>query len=278
MVKESKLAAVEQVKKTLAESPVIGLIDMHKAPSKQMQKIRNGLRGRATIKMMKKSILTHAIESMKDEKIKLIESYLPTQPAIVLTNMEPFRFYVAAKSMKFKTFAKAGDVANEEIWVAAGPTPLMAGPAISEFQAVGLPASIEAGKIAVRKDTLFVKKGEAIDAKKANILRKLNVEPSDVSLNVVAMYDGGKVYTKDVLDLAVAYPGMLKTAITNALNLSVEIEFPTKESIAYLLSKAAVAANALNDIVKAKSATATAEQPAAAAEAKAEATKSGGAG
>jgi len=282
MVKEAKLAAVEQVKKTLAETPVIGLIDMHKAPSKQMQKIRNGLRGRATIKMVKKSILTHAIESMSDEKIKQIETYLPKQPAIVLTSMEPFRFYIAAKSMKFKTFAKAGDIANEEIWVNAGPTPLMAGPAISDFQAVGLPANIEAGKIAVRKDTLFVKKGESIDAKKANILRKLNVEPSDVSLNVVAVYDNGRMYTKDVLDMALAYPEMLKTAIANARNLAVEIAFPTKESIQYLLSKAAIAANALNDLVKAKSETAPAEQPAAApaTETKTETTQSesGGAG
>jgi large subunit ribosomal protein L10 len=247
-----------------------------------MQKIRNGLRGKAVIKMVKKSILTHAIESMSDEKIKQIETYLPKQPAIVLTSMEPFRFYVAAKSMKFKTFAKAGDIANEEIWVNAGPTPLMAGPAISDFQAVGLPANIEAGKIAVRKDTLFVKKGESIDAKKANILRKLNVEPSDVSLNVVAIYDNGRMYTKDVLDMALAYPEMLKTAIANARNLAVEIAFPTKESIQYLLSKAAIAANALNDLVKAKSETAPAEQPAAtpATETKNETTQSesGGAG
>jgi len=249
MVKEAKLAAVEQVKKTLAESNVIGLIDMHKAPSKQMQKIRNGLRGRATIKMVKKSILTHAIESMGDAKIRNIESYLPTQPALVLTDMEPFKFYVAAKSMKFKTFAKPGDIAHDEIWVNAGPTPLMAGPAIADFQAVGLPASIEAGKIAVRKDTLFVKKGDAIDAKKASILRKLNVEPSDVSLNVVAVYDNGHVYTKDVLDLALAYPAMLQAAIANARNLAVTVAWPAKGSIQYLLSNAVIAAKALKEIV-----------------------------
>lgn len=249
MVKEAKLAAVEEVKKTLASSHIIGLIDMHKAPSKQMQKIRNGLRGRATIKMVKKSILTHAIESMKDSKIKTIENYLPMQPALVLTTMEPFKFYVAAKSMKFKTFAKPGDIANDDIWVNAGPTPLMAGPAISDFQAVGLPASIEAGKIAVRKDTLFVKKGEAIDSKKASILRKLNVEPSDVSLNVVAMYDDGLVYTKDVLDLALAYPTMLQAAIANARNLAVTVAWPSKESIVYLLSNAVIAAKALKEIV-----------------------------
>lgn len=281
MVKEAKLAAVEHIKKTLSESKVIGLVDMHKAPSRQMQKIRNGLRGRATILMVKKSILTHAIEALGDEKIREIEQHLPKQPAIVLTSMEPFRFYVAAKGMKFKTFAKAGDVSVEDIWVSAGPTPLMAGPAISEFQAVGLPASIEAGKIAVRKDTLFVKKGEAIDAKKANILRKLGVQPADVTLNVVAVYDSGRVYLKDALDLALAYPEMLKVAITNARNLAVDIAFPAKESIQYLLSKAVVAAKALNGIVvKAEAATAKAPEPAPEAEAKGETTQNanGGAG
>jgi len=281
MVKEAKLAAVEQVRKTLSESKVIGLVDMHKAPSRQMQKIRNGLRGRATILMVKKSILTHAIDAMAGENadIRQIEAHLPKQPAIVLTSMEPFRFYVAAKGMKFKTFAKAGDVSVEDIWVSAGPTPLMAGPAISEFQAVGLPASIEAGKIAVRKDTLFVKKGEAVDAKKANILRKLGVQPTDVSLNVVAVYDSGRVYLKDALDLALMYPEMLKVAITNARNLAVDIAFPTKESVQYLLSKAVIAAKALNDIVV-KAAPAKAPEPVPEAEAKGETTQNvnGGAG
>ncbi|MFH1623012.1 MAG: 50S ribosomal protein L10 [Candidatus Aenigmatarchaeota archaeon] len=289
MVKEAKIAEVEQVKKTLAESPIIGLVDMHKAPSRQMQRIRNGLRGKATIRMVKKSILTHAIEAMGDENIKQIESHLPKQPAIVLTGMEPFRFYVAAKGMKFKTFAKAGDVSNDDIWVNAGPTPLMAGPAIGEFQAVGLPANIEAGKIAIRKDTLFVKKGEVIDAKKANILRKLGVEPTDVSLNVVAMYDNGRIYLKEVLDLALRYPEMLKTAISNARNLAVDIAFPTKESMQYLLSKAVIAAKALNEIVvKAVSAKepepvpapeiAAGQTAAPEAEAKGETTQNGGAG
>jgi len=281
MVKEAKLAAVAQVRKTLSESKVIGLVDMHKAPSRQMQKIRNGLRGRATILMVKKSILTHAIDAMAGENadIRQIETHLPKQPAIVLTSMEPFRFYVAAKGMKFKTFAKAGDVSVEDIWVSAGPTPLMAGPAISEFQAVGLPASIEAGKIAIRKDTLFVKKAEAIDAKKANILRKLGIQPSDVSLNVVAMYDSGRVYMKDALDLALAYPEMLKVAITNARNLAVDVAFPTKESVQYLLSKAVIAAKALNDIVV-KAEPAKAPEPVPEAEAKGETTQNvnGGAG
>jgi len=281
MVKEAKLAAVAQVRKTLSESKVIGLVDMHKAPSRQMQKIRNGLRGRATILMVKKSILTHAIDAMSGQNadIRQIEAHLPKQPAIVLTSMEPFRFYVAAKGMKFKTFAKAGDVSVEDIWVSAGPTPLMAGPAISEFQAVGLPANIEAGKIAIRKDTLFVKEGEAIDAKKANILRKLGVQPTDVSLNVVAVYDSGRVYLKDALDLALAYPEMLKVAITNARNLAVDVAFPTSESIQYLLSKAVIAAKALNDIVV-KAAPAKAPEPAPEAEAKGETTQNinGGAG
>jgi large subunit ribosomal protein L10 len=249
LVKEKKVERVEEIKKLIGSSPVVGIIDMHKTPTKQLQQIRKGLRSKAVIKMAKKTILKYAFEGLKDEKMKQIENYIPTQPAIILTDMEPFKFYILVKNLKFKTFAKKGDVSKEDIWVSSGPTSLMAGPAISELQQVGLPASVESGRIAIRKDTLFVKTGEEIDIKKAGVLRKLNIEPIDVTLNIVAIYDKGLVYAKDLLDTALVYPSMLPQAFEKALNLSVHVCFPTKESIKYLLSKAVRAAGGLNSVV-----------------------------
>ncbi len=248
MVKEEKLKAVEMLREEIEKTPVIGLIDMHKMPSKQLQEIRKSLRGKAKIKMVKNIILKFAIDGAKKEKIKDIEAFMPKQPAIILTDIETFRLYTLVNKLRSKTFAKEGDIAKEDIWVSAGPTSLMAGPAISELQQAGVPASIESGKIVVKKDACVVKEGETISAVKANALRKLKIEPMEVLLNIVAVYASGDIYTKDVLILTTEYPQMLSQAFNNALNLSVSIVFPVKENIKHLLAKANQAAKAISGL------------------------------
>jgi large subunit ribosomal protein L10 len=254
MVKEQKIARVEELRKTIGGYSVLGLIDMHKAATRQVQKIRKGLEGNAVIRMTKKSTLLYALEAIGGDGMKQLESLIPKQPAILLTNEDPFRFYVKVKSLRFKTFAKKGDKTTEDIWVFAGPTSLLAGPAISDFQGVGLVAGVEAGKIAIKKDALFVKAGEEIDNKKANILRKLNIEPVEVTLNVVALCDKGSIFGKESLEMSLAYPGMLTQAYNSALNLSVFIEFPTKENMKQLLIKAVRSANAVSGLSSKKEA------------------------
>jgi len=252
MLKENKIKLTEEIMDSINESPVIGIIDMYKTPSRQLQQIRKELREKAVIRMIQKSVLIHALDGVKDEKIKQIKDRMPKQPTLILSDLAPFKLYALVKGLKFKTFAKAGDVSKEDIWIFAGPTNLLAGPAISEFQQAGIPAGIEAGKIAIKKDKLVVKAGEPINAEVSNILRKLNIEPIYVTLNIIAIYEEGNVYTEDSLKLVLEFPGMIPKAFNDALNLSVTICYPTKQNIKYLLSKASMEANALSGLVKIK--------------------------
>ncbi len=250
MVQEEKIQKVKNVKKLIESHTVIGLVDMYKMPSKQLQQIKKELRGEAVIKMTKKTILNHALEELDNGNIKKIEDFYPRQPALILSDKGPFKLYKLVKNLKFKTTAKPGDVPDENIWVHAGPTNLMAGPAISEFKKVKLPATIEGGKIVLRKDKLFIKSGEEIDTSQADILRKLDIEPIDVTLNIVSIYKDGMIYEESVLKLVLEYPGMLPAAFQKSINLSVNIDYPTKENINYILSKASMKANALKKVVK----------------------------
>lgn len=249
MIKEEKIKAVEKLKEELEKTAVIGIVDMHKMPSKQLQEVRKSLRGKGKLIVIKKVILKFAIDSVKKEKIKDIETVMPAQPAIILTDMDAFKLYTFVDKLRFKTFAKDGDVADEDIWVSAGPTSLMAGPVISELQQAGVAASIEGGKIKIRKDACIVKAGEPISVVKAGVLRKLKIEPMEIVLNIVGIYENGDIYHKDILNLTAEYPQMLLHAFNNALNLSVSIVFPTKENIKYLLAKANRAANAINALI-----------------------------
>lgn len=247
MVKEQKLKEVEKMKQMIEKHSVIGIVDMHKLPSKQMQKIKKKVKGTAEMKMTKKTVLLHAIESANKKDIKKLLEILPQQPAIIFSDIEPFKLYLTVDKLKSNAPAKAGDTAPEDIVVKAGPTNLLPGPAISELSKVGIPAGVEEGKIAVKKDTTVAKKGQQISAPLASALRKLNVEPILVGMNIVAIYQDGMIYKKDILSLVGdTFVNKLKQAFSEALNLSVAIAYPTKENIGYLLAKASMQAEALN--------------------------------
>lgn len=239
MVKEHKLKAVEELRKKIEGHPVIALLDMHKLPSKQYQEIQKHIRDSVQIVMTKKSILTHALEGSNKPKIKDFEKLVPTQPALIFTNLDPFKFYMAATKMRSPTYAKEGDVAEDEIAVSAGPTGLMPGPVISEFSKVGIPAGVEEGKISIKKDKVVARSGDLISKDLANILRKLKIQPIRVGLNIAAVYDNGTIYMKDVLSLAgQGYVDRTLLAHQQAINLSIAAGYPTKENIKLLLAKA----------------------------------------
>src|SRR2546425_792053 len=150
MLKKEKISQVEQLKKMFDENPVVGIIDLHKLPARQLQEIRKSLRDKVLIKVTKKSMLLHALKKSEKNKIGELEKIIPQQPGIIFTSMDPFVLFKKVNSLRSLTFAKEGDVAQGEIWVHAGPTNLLPGPAISELSKAGIPAGVEEGKIAVK--------------------------------------------------------------------------------------------------------------------------------
>jgi len=251
MVKEEKKQQVEKLRQLIEQYPVIGIIDMHKLQSKQLQIIKKKMRGKAVITLTKKSILTHAIHAAKKEKILELEKILPQQPGIAFTELGGFNFYGTINKMKSSTFAKAGDIAISDIVVSEGPTDLLPGPAITELTRVGIPAGVVDGKIAVKKEKVVVKKGDAISAELSVALRKLKIEPMEVGINIVAIFENGMIYTKDSLSLVgEGYVNKLKQAYTEALNLSVAVGYLTKQNIKLLLVKAIRSARAIEGKIK----------------------------
>jgi large subunit ribosomal protein L10 len=249
MAKQKKVEEVQKLSKLIEEHPIFGIIDMHKLPSRPLQNVKKKLRDIGTIKMTKKSILLFALKSAKVDGIQKIESFIPQQPAIILSKQNPFKTYALVDKVKTPAPAKEGDVAPDDIKVSAGPTNLMPGPAISELTKVGIPAGVEEGKIAVKKDVVVAKKGVVISKPLASALRKLNIEPMLIGVNVVALFEKGIIYGKESLSLVgEGYVNKLREAFQNALNLSVSISYPTKENISLLLVRAQREANALEKL------------------------------
>ena len=158
-IRPEKLKMVEELTRTIDNYPITGIIDLFKLPAAALQNMKVKLRGKASIKVSKKSILVHALQ--KSSKKQLLE-LLPEQPAILLTESDPFKLYKIIQKSKSSVAAKAGDVPTFDVEVKAGLTDLMPGPAISTLTKVGIPAKVEGGKIAVQRDKIVIKADENI--------------------------------------------------------------------------------------------------------------------
>ena len=236
-----KKESVSKLAKQISKSKVIGVIDIHGVPAPAFQTMRTNLRGKAEITMLKNTLLKIALEqAAKDKKgIDKLTQAVDGQCAIVTSELNPFRLFKQLDSTKTKMPAKGGEVAPDDIEIKAGETPFKPGPVVGELQKAGLPAAIEQGKVVIKKDKLLVKRGDKIPREVALVLSKLEIFPLTVGLNLNAAFEDGRVFLKDVLAVDdVEILNRVKAAASGALNLSVFIAFPTKQSIQVMLSKA----------------------------------------
>lgn len=189
-----------------------------------------------------------ALDKIKNEKkgAEELEKYFEGMPALLFTNESPFKLSKLLQKSKSKAPAKAGQTAPDDITINKGPTPFAPGPIISELSSVGLKVGVEGGKVAVKEDTVIVKKGEKIKPKVAEILTRLDIKPMEVGLGLVAAYEDGIIYQKDILKIDEAeFNNKLNSAAAQAFNLAFSITYTTKDNINLLISKAFNDAKAL---------------------------------
>ncbi|MFH8080356.1 MAG: 50S ribosomal protein L10 [Candidatus Aenigmatarchaeota archaeon] len=246
MVKKEKLDALNEIKENIKKYSVIGIVDLYKMPSEQLQAIRKELRGQVVIKMYKKKVVEKAFEQSNVKNLLKLYEYNALQPALVFTNINPFKLYKIFEKNKTPTYAKEGDIAPNDIVIKEGPTKLPAGPAIGELQRAKIPAMVKEGKIHISKETIVAKKGSVITPEIANILKKLEIQPMEIGINLLAAWENEIVYDSSLLAVSEEeYKSKLKEAHQNALNLSIGISYPTRENIEILLRKAFINAKSL---------------------------------
>ena len=168
-----------------------------------------------------------------------MNKYLDKQTALIFTNESPFKLYKALEQTKTPSPIKGGAIAPVDIVVQKGPTSFPPGPILGELQSAGIPASIEAGKVAVKETKVVCKAGEAVPQKLATMLSKLEIYPLIVGLDLRAAYDDGTIYEPELLAIDESqYFSDIIRAAQNAFNLSVNTAYPTSATIGTLLSKA----------------------------------------
>jgi large subunit ribosomal protein L10 len=226
---------VEKIKK----SKTLMLVSVKGLPSRQFQEIKKSIRDDAFVKITRKNIISRAIQTFGKESILPLKDHITSDIAVVISDKDGYDLARIIGKKKTKVFAKAGQIANEDIEIKDGPTDLVPGPAISELGALGLQISVENGKIAIKASKVIVKQGEAIKDTVAAVLQKLNIQPFSVGLIPLVIYDvpEEKIYTHITID-SDGYTDMLKTAAAKSLHLARKINFYCKETMGYLLAKA----------------------------------------
>ncbi|MFH7880520.1 MAG: 50S ribosomal protein L10 [Candidatus Aenigmatarchaeota archaeon] len=248
MKKEEKIRLAQEIGEEIKNHKTLVIFDLFKIPTKELKEIRKSLESFGKIIILKKSTFYYSLKNIGIDTTQF-ENLGLKQIGIFLTNEEPFSIYKKICETKTERFAKEGDVAETDIWIYSGPTQIKAGPSISEFARLKIPAGVEGGFIAVKKDTQVAKKGDKISKELASLLRKLKIKPISVVLNVIGIYYNNKIYDKNTLDLVFEYPKLIISAYQNALNLTINICYPTKENINMLISNAYLKAKALENLV-----------------------------
>jgi len=114
-----------------------------------------------------------------------------------------------------------------------------AGPALAELKMAKIDVKLDKGKIAIASDCHVAKKGDVITLQLASALAKLNITPMEIGLKIIAVVEKGLVYMPDVLDIdEEKFMADLTGAYRNALNLSVNAGYPTKDSIKIMIQTA----------------------------------------
>ncbi len=238
---KEKHATVAEFSKLLEEYPIVGVVNMNNLPTKQLQNMRAQLRKTVVLRMTKRRLMKKAIEHAKTKKagIEKLISHMEGMPAMIFTKDNPFALCKKLAKNKSTAPAKAGQIAPRDIEVKAGPTSFAPGPIIGELGSVGLKAGIENAKVVIKTDAVVAKKGDVISDKLAGILMRLGVEPMEIGLDLTAVYENGSIFTKQVLAIDEdEYKNNIGKAGRWALNLAVEMAYPTKDTTPLLVQKA----------------------------------------
>ncbi|MEK6868796.1 MAG: 50S ribosomal protein L10, partial [Nanoarchaeota archaeon] len=247
-IPEHKKNIVDEMCDLMRKSSITALVNMSDMPAPQLQAIRREMKGKISIYMTKKRLMKIALDKSKDKKknIEALANYFEGMPAFIFSNENPFRLSRLLQKSRTKAPAKAGQIAPGDIVISKGPTPFAPGPIISELSSIGLKVGVEGGKIAIKENTVIARKGEKIKPKVAEILARLDIRPMDVGLGMVAAYEDGIIYGRDVLETdEKAFSDKLNNAAAQAFNLAFNIAYATKGNISLLIAKAFNDAKAL---------------------------------
>ena len=248
-IPSAKLEEIEELKENIKKFRTVLIASCKGLPGLQYHAIKKDLRGKAEIKMTKKTLFSRAIDGIEKGQIKNLKKEIGADISLFFSDLDPFALSGLLSDNQSPSKARAGDIAPEDIEIEAGPTELIPGPAISELGAVGLKVSVKGGKLEIMKGAIVAKKDKEINSNVASVLAKLNITPMRVGFLPLAAYDSenDKVYVGIKIDKEETLEE-LRTLVGKALGFATNLEYPAKETMSYFIAKAFAEEKALANL------------------------------
>ncbi|MGY5871624.1 MAG: 50S ribosomal protein L10 [Candidatus Thorarchaeota archaeon] len=241
-----KVDSVESLTITINDSKMIGLVNVEGVGAKQLQGIRDSLRGSAVIKMSRNTLMIRALEKSTKKGVKDLIEYVTGPVAFVFSEQDPFVLSKFLAANKAAAPAKGGQTSPKNIIVPAMNTGVAPGPFISELAGLKIPSRVKGGSIHITDDTVAVKAGGIISNAMAMMLSRLGIEPMELQLKLIAAYTDGQVLTADSFEIDLE--GLFSQVLLGhqyAVNLSVNTGIPTEETMPLIIAKANMEAKSL---------------------------------
>lgn len=240
MVSQSKQQLVLAITKKVVDFPIVGVVNLESLPAQQLQVMRSTLRKKGVeIVMARKRLLSKSLADSHKTNIDQLIKKIKGMPALIFSKDNPFSLYGTIQKNKSEAPAKAGQTAPRDIVVKAGATNFAPGPIISELAAVGIKTKVDAGKLAILADVTVAKEGATISAKLAETLKRLDIKPMEIGLDLVAVWENGLVFNaKDLHIDEKEFTQKIVDAARWAVNLAVEAAYPADEVVEILVQKA----------------------------------------
>ena len=248
---------VSELAEILSNDGIVGIVDIGGVPAGNMLGMRDSLRDQMTMTMSKKTLIRIAWEQAglsKDSLGQLLDGAV--QPCIVHSeSLNSFELFATLDKTRQGRAAKEGEKAPSDIVVEKGPTEFGPGPIVGEFNAVGIPAKIDKGKVAIQKTVTVVNEGETISGDLGIMLAKLGITPIEIGLILTGAIEGGIVFPASSLNLDLdGFKSDVISATSGAFNLACNTRWFSTTTIPTLLTKAssesmsvAIEAGVVND-------------------------------
>jgi large subunit ribosomal protein L10 len=239
MVSETKKNFVQKLIKLVQDYPIVGVLNLENLPAQQFQKMRKMLLQEDVILAVgRKRLLERALIESKKEHIEELKDKLKGMPALLFSKGNPFTLYSLIQKNKSEAPAKAGQSAPKDVEVKAGMTNFAPGPIISELAAAGIKTKVTDGKLEIINDVIVAKEGDEITPPLAETLKRLDIKPMEVGLDLVAVWEEGLVFAAKQLRIdEQEYSDNFTKAAQEVMNLAIEAGYVCDDTIEILLQK-----------------------------------------
>jgi large subunit ribosomal protein L10 len=263
-IPKRKLNVIKDLKNLFSNKKTVLICSIKNIPASQFQEISKKLRGKAIVRVPKKSLVFRAIDEFGNEKAIELKQNIDENFALLFSDLDTYELSTVLTRNKTPSKAKVGQEAPFDIEIPAGPTDLVPGPAISELGALGIQIQIKDGKIEIKTPKIIAKKGEKIKQGAADLMSKLDIKPFSVGFTPLVALDTeiNTIYTEIKIDKEGTLTD-LKYAASRALPFAVEIGYISEDTIKFMISKAGAQEKKLIRVITGEPEPVVAEEPAA---------------